>query len=253
MKQIKLLGVLAIALTLGLAACNGAGNGGEGGEGGESQQQQTTSEECKKHTWGDWEVVQAATCTVDGSQKRTCSVCGKEETKVIKAAHKFGEWETVTASTCAVKGSAKRVCTVCQYEETKELDLADHTYAKDAEGNDVVVWSQEADCDNAGAGIKTCTVCGHEEAVSTQALGHNFKTDAEGNVEFTWTVAPTCEKAGVGTKHCERCGLDIDATEEEAADWINALNAGTPREEIIAGFAASEEWANRCAFHGVVV
>ena len=216
MKQIKLLGVLAIALTLGLAACNGAGNGGEGGEGGESQQQQTTSEECKKHTWGDWEVVQAATCTVDGSQKRTCSVCGKEETKVIKAAHKFGEWETVTASTCAVKGSAKRVCTVCQYEETKELDLVDHTYAKDAEGNDVVVWSQEADCDNAGAGIKTCTVCGHEEAVSTQALGHNFKKDAEGNVEFTWTVAPTCEKAGVGTKHCERCGKDIDATEDEA-------------------------------------
>ena len=216
MKQIKLLGVLAIALTLGLAACNGAGNGGEGGEGGESQQQQTTSEECKKHTWGDWEVVQAATCTVDGSQKRTCSVCGKEETKVIKAAHKFGEWETVTASTCAVKGSAKRVCTVCQYEETKELDLADHTYAKDAEGNDVVVWSQEADCDNAGAGVKTCTVCGHEEAVTTQALGHNFKKDAEGNVEFTWTVAPTCEKAGVGTKHCERCGKDIDATEDEA-------------------------------------
>ena len=216
MKQIKLLGVLAIALTLGLAACNGAGNGGEGGEGGESQQQQTTSEECKKHTWGDWEVVQAATCTVDGSQKRTCSVCGKEETKVIKAAHKFGEWETVTASTCAVKGSAKRVCTVCQYEETKELDLADHTYAKDEEGNDVVVWSQEADCVNGGTGVKTCTVCGHEEAVSASALGHNFKKDAEGNVEFTWTVAPTCEKAGVGTKHCERCGLDIDATEDEA-------------------------------------
>ena len=213
MKQIKLLGVVALALTLGLAACN---NGNNGNNGDDSQQQQTSAEECKKHTWGDWEVTLEATCTTDGSQKRTCSVCGKEETKVIKAAHKFGEWTTVQASTCAEKGSAKRVCTVCQYEETKELDLVDHTYAKDAEGNDVVVWSQEADCLNGGTGVKTCTVCGHEEAVSASALGHNFKTDADGNVIFTWTVEPTCEKAGVGTKHCERCGQDIDATEDEA-------------------------------------
>ena len=212
MKQIKLLGVLALALTLGLAGCN-KGNGNEGGE---SQQQQTSVEECKKHTWGEWQVVQEATCTVDGSQKRVCSVCGKEETKVIKAAHKFGEWQTVTASTCETKGSAKRTCTVCQFEETKELELAEHTYAKDSDGNDVVVWSQEADCVNGGTGVKTCTVCGHEESVSASALGHNFKKDAEGNIEFTWTVAPTCEKAGVGTKHCERCGLDIDATEDES-------------------------------------
>ena len=220
MKQIKLLGILAIALSLGLAACNG-GNGGEGGEGGEQPVSQPSgesgSEKCKSHKWGEWEVTKAKTCTEDGEQKRTCTVCGEVQTKKINAGHEWGEWETITASTCAVQGDAKRVCSVCQAEETKKLDLVDHTYAKDAEGNDVVVWTQEADCNNAGAGTKTCTVCGHEEAVTTQALGHSFKTDAEGNIEFTWTVAPSCEKAGVGTKHCTRCGADVDATEEEAA------------------------------------
>ena len=220
MKQIKLLGILAIALSLGLAACNG-GNGGEGGEGGEQPVSQPSgesgSEKCKTHKWGEWEVTKAKTCTEDGEQKRTCTVCGEVQTKKINAGHEWGEWETITASTCAVQGDAKRVCSVCQAEETKKLDLVDHTYAKDAEGNDVVVWTQEADCNNAGAGTKTCTVCGHKEAVTTQALGHSFKTDAEGNIEFTWTVAPSCEKAGVGTKHCTRCGADVDATEEEAA------------------------------------
>ena len=218
MKQIKLLGILAIALSLGLAACNG-GNGGEGGEGGETPISQPSgeSEKCKSHKWGDWEVTKAKTCTEDGEQKRTCTVCGEVQTKKINAGHEYGEWETVTPSTCAVQGDAKRVCTVCGHEDTKKLDLVDHTYAKDADGNDVVVWTQEADCNNAGAGTKTCTVCGHEEAVTAQALGHDFKKDADGNIEFTWTVAPTCEKAGVGTKHCTRCNQDIDATEEEAA------------------------------------
>ncbi len=216
MKQIKLLGILAIALSLGLAACDNAASD-QGSNGGDQSTPAGETSERHTHKWGDWEVTKAATCTEDGEQKRTCSGCGETQTKVIKAAHTWGEWETVTASTCAVKGSAKRVCSVCKAEETKELDLVDHTYAKDADGNDVVVWSQEADCTTTGAGIKTCTVCGHEEAVTAQALGHNFKLDAEGNVEFTWTVAPSCEKAGVGTKHCERCGLDIDATEEEAA------------------------------------
>ena len=208
MKQIKILGVLAIALTLGLAACGGTPGGDNS----------NASDKSSKHThsWGDWTETKAATCTEDGEQERVCSGCGEKQTKTIKAAHKWGEWETISESTCAVAGSAKRVCSVCKAEETKELDLADHTYAKDADGNDVVVWSQEADCNNAGAGVKTCTVCGHEEAVTAQALGHNFKVDADGNIVFNWTVAPSCEKAGVGTKHCERCGLDVDATEDEA-------------------------------------
>ena len=198
MKQMKVLGVIAVALTLGLTACGG-------------------TKECKTHKWGEWEVVTAETCTTDGLQKRTCSVCKKVEEKKINKGHKWGAWETVTPSTCAVAGSEKRTCSRCNEVETRDLALADHTYAKDAEGNDVVVWSQEADCTNAGAGTKTCTVCGHEEAVTENALGHNYKLDADGNIEFTWSVAPSCELPGVGTKHCERCGLDIAATDEERA------------------------------------
>ena len=200
MKQMKVLGVLAVALTLGLTACGG-------------------TKECKTHKWGEWEIVTAETCTTDGLQRRPCTVCKKVEEKKINKGHKWGSWETVTASTCTVKGSEKRTCSRCNEVETRDLDLAPHTYVKDAEGNDVITWTTAPNCTDAGVGgHRTCSVCGAEIAVSSSeaaALGHNFHKDAEGKIVFTWTTAPSCELPGVGTKHCDRCGEDIPATDEE--------------------------------------
>ena len=194
MKQIKVLGVIAMALVLGLSACNSGG-----------------SKSSSKHThnWGDYVTVKEATCTEDGSQERVCKDCGEKQTKTIKAAHKWGDWQIITEATCQAEGSKKHVCSVCNAEETEVIEKVDHTW-----GEWITV--TEADCDNKGSRKHVCSVCSTEETEDTDALGHNFKTDAEGNIEFTWTVAPTCEKAGVGTKHCERCGKDVDATEDEA-------------------------------------
>ena len=42
------------------------------------------------HTWGAYQLVEAATCVNKGSEKRTCEVCGKEETRDIAAlGHNF--------------------------------------------------------------------------------------------------------------------------------------------------------------------
>ena len=46
MKQIKILGVLAIALTLGLAACGGT-PGGDNSHASDQSSKHT-------HSWGDW-------------------------------------------------------------------------------------------------------------------------------------------------------------------------------------------------------
>ena len=230
MKQIKVLGVIAIALTLGLTACG-------------------KKAECKKHTWGDYVTVKEATCTTDGSQKRTCTVCGKEETKVIKAGHKYSDWSVETPSTCETAGSQKRTCSVCGNVDTQPLPLADHTYPQDEEGNDIVAWTTFADCTTAGAGTKTCSVCGHEEAVTKPALDHDFQKDAEGNIVFTWAEgkAPTCTKAGEGTKHCTRCNKDIAATSEEAAALGHNLEAIGGVNEPGEGEATVRVWkCKRC-------
>ena len=194
MKQIKFLGVIGLALALGITACGGGGN--------KSSSKHT-------HNWGDYVTVKEATCTEDGQQERTCKDCGEKQTKTIKAGHKWGEWQTVAEATCQAEGSRKHVCTVCNAEESEVIEKTDHTWGE---------WETvtEATCDAAGSRKHVCTVCGEEASETVAELGHNYKTDAEGNIEFTWTVAPTCDKAGVGTKHCERCGKDIDATEDEA-------------------------------------
>ena len=111
MKQIKLLGILAIALSLGLAACN---NGGGNGGGDESQAGAVS--ECAKHQWGEKETLKPATCTEAGQSQRTCKVCGaKEEPKEIKAlGHDYKDVEEgQVPATCTQAGSKSQKCSRC--------------------------------------------------------------------------------------------------------------------------------------------
>ena len=184
MKQMKVLGVIAVALTLGLTACGG-------------------TKECKTHKWGDWEVVTAKTCTEDGLQKRVCTVCKKEETKKINKGHEFGAWTTVTPSTCTVKGSEKRVCSVCQHEETRELDLAEHTYVADTSATDVA-----PTCTETGTENLVCSVCGDKKVNTIPANGHTWG-------EWETVAEPTCDVKGSRKHKCSVCNVeeseDIDA------------------------------------------
>ena len=89
MKQIKILGVAAIALSvLGLIGC---GNG---------------TKECEKHDWDKAVTIKEATCTEDGQTQRTCKVCGaKEEPKKVKAkGHKYVDVDVNTEAGCETKG-----------------------------------------------------------------------------------------------------------------------------------------------------
>ena len=199
MKQMKIFGVLAIALALGLTAC-----GGSGGDKSKSTSSKHT------HEYGDVVVVKEATCTEAGEGKQVCKTCGNEKKTTIKAlGHDLGEATVVTQPTCEETGLQKATCKRCNQEVETEIPANGHTWG---DWETVV----EATCTEAGSEKRVCSVCQKEETQATSELGHNYKTDADGNIEFTWTVAPTCEKAGVGTKHCERCGLDVDATDDEA-------------------------------------
>ena len=216
MKQMKILSVVTIALALGLTACGG-------------------KKECSKHSWGEWAITKENTCTEPGEQVRKCKVCGKEDTKTIAAAHKFGEWSEVTPASCSEEGLERRVCERCQEPDERPIDKLPHTYAKDAEGNDVVVWSQEADCTNAGVGVKTCTVCGEDEDVNVQALGHVYAKvlDAEGNETnedlVVWSKEATCTEGGVGTKECTRCHQPTNVTAEKLGHHlVPVADDGTP-------------------------
>lgn len=63
--------------------------------------------------------VKEATCTEEGSRTLRCS-CGETKTETIsKLDHKFGEWQVETVATTENAGVEKRVCSVCKKEETR--------------------------------------------------------------------------------------------------------------------------------------
>lgn len=75
------------------------------------------------HTYGDWYVAQAATCTEDGLLRRDCSVCDHYETEVISAqGHSYGDWYESVAATTTACGQERRDC-ACGHYETRETPM----------------------------------------------------------------------------------------------------------------------------------
>jgi len=78
-----------------------------------------------EHSFGDWQVETAATCTADGVEARTCS-CGEKETRPISATgHVYGEWQVETPATCTADGVEARTCS-CGEKETRPVAAISH-------------------------------------------------------------------------------------------------------------------------------
>ena len=251
MKQIKILGVLAIALTLGLSACGGKPSSGEGEHvhtfdtskwesNATEHWHPATCEHTKekgdkaKHTFGDPYDIVAPTCTQAGSQKVKCTVCEYVKTETIKAtghsaqpAEDSTDWTVVTEPSCTEVGSKTYVCANCHEAIPVEIPALGHVYEKDADGNDVVVWSSRATCTEAGSGEKECTRCHAKEAVTEQALGHTYAQDENGEDIVVWSKEATCEKGGVGEKECTRCHVKETVETDPLGHDIEAVGGET--------------------------
>ena len=142
------------------------------------------------HSFSEWNVTKAATCTAAGSKTRTCSACGKTETKTItKLGHNYKD--TVVKPTCEEKGYTQHKCSRCG-------DMYKDTYT-DAAGHKFSDWNvtKAATCTAAGSQTRTCSVCGKTETKTVAKLGHNYKDTV---------VKPTCEEKGYTQHKCSRCG-----------------------------------------------
>ena len=233
MKQIKFLGVLAIALALGLTACGGGSKSSSKTESksetpssvvpsssseapaessevpaDSSEAPAESSESSTKHThqWGEYETTKAATCTEDGEQKRVCSICGQEQTKTIKAAHTWGEYVVKTPATCSAEGKEERECSVCHEKQERDIAKIDHTLVEvlPADDNNVPEGGQkatEATCTEAGVKVEVCSVC-HERIESPiTALGHDWD-------EWVDINPADCTHDGLHKHTCKRCSIE---------------------------------------------
>ena len=255
MKQNKLLGVLAIALSLAITACGGAG--------GKSSKHVHTFDESKwesndtqhwhpatcehktqkgsaaAHTFGDPYDVTQPTCDEPGSQKVKCSVCQAEVTQEIPATgHTFlsaeeDVWTVTKDPTCTLEGERTHICQVCHKAVPEAIPATGHTYAKvkDDDGNDteedLVVWTTQPTCEHAGEGEKECLVCHEKEPVTSPQLDHEFVPgdDSEPAPGETMFHEFTC-KNGCGRKYL---GFKANEVTEESKSRLVIGNDGGAR------------------------
>lgn len=170
------------------------------------------------HIYGEYEEVTSATCTAEGVEKRTCTICGHEEERPIaKLPHSFDEdqWETDTdahwhiCSVCGEKteegehierwmvttrptttepGERTYTCRICNKElRTEEIPALgeNHTHTYDEE------WLY-----NSSYHWKEC-VCGAE----TMKVLHTWD---EGRI----SKEPTAEAEGTRIYTCTICGAE---------------------------------------------
>ncbi|MCQ2086766.1 MAG: hypothetical protein MJZ37_01635 [Bacilli bacterium] len=227
MKKNKLVGLAALALTLGMAGCG--------------EKPEEPVEPCAKHTYGEDVVVKEATCTEKGSKKRTCTVCGYEDVRDIsKKSHTYvevtsGEGATIPA-TCIAEGTKKEKCSACGDPRTTTIAKLAHTYEKNEDGSDKVTWTTAPTCTDAGVGGKKhCTACNLDYDYEEGALGHTYAKDDDGKDIVDWTGEgyghATCLAAGKGHKACTRCSEVADVDEAQLEHNFQLVGEPTERPE----------------------
>ena len=179
------------------------------------------------HTFGEWTVTKAATCTEKGSRKHTCSVCKYEATEDIsakghaysedwtsnatdhwhaatcehttevsgKAAHTFGDYVSNNDATTEADGTKTRECSVCGYKDTvtdEGSKIHVHTFAEE--------WTSDA------SGHWHAATCGHTDEKSGFAE-HSFG-------EYVSNNDATTEADGTKTRECSVCGYKDTVTDE---------------------------------------
>ena len=81
------------------------------------------------HTWGSWHTTSNATCTESGSAERSCTRCGKTETKTLSAiGHNWSAWETRYDANCTDEGRLERYCSNCGSIEAYTTPALGHNY-----------------------------------------------------------------------------------------------------------------------------
>ena len=148
------------------------------------------------HTYSRAVTLTPATCTTNGTQAQTCTVCGKIVTTVINATgHSLDDGTVTKEATCTENGTLTKKCknALCNYSET---------YVIPALGHDIKSTVVAPTCTEPGYTINECTRCNFTETVDiTDALGHS--TDSS-NYRLT--------DGNKLVKDCTRCNEPIEMT-----------------------------------------
>ena len=74
------------------------------------------------HDWGDFRVIERATCTSKGVTERTCKLCGiTEQRDTPEASHRYSESVSIEKNDCLHTGIITRLCEICGNKEEESF------------------------------------------------------------------------------------------------------------------------------------
>lgn len=192
------------------------------------------------HKWKAGDITKEPTCTVNGEQQYTCTVCNQTKTEPVKATgHDWQINKILSAATCTSNGIARYICKTCGYGENHTITATGHkpeirnkkeatcsstgytgdTYCsvcnkKLSSGETIAkkehTWVKQdniipATCEKGEMEVEKCSVCGEtKETQISDPLGHDYG-------EWKVTKEPTCTKYGTKKRICKRCNeYEID-------------------------------------------
>jgi len=152
--------------------------------------------EVHTHSFSQWDIINEATCTLNGLKIRKCNDCGIiEYEKIEKTGHTEVEDSAVEA-TCAAEGlTAGSHCDVCG-----EILIKQQTVSK-KEHTIEIDYAISATCAKSGLSQgKHCSDCGYviEKQEIIEPLGHYY-----GIIEITKPA--TCQTLGTKRYSCNNC------------------------------------------------
>ena len=175
--------------------------------------------ESEPHTYGDWSVTTAATCTTEGVQTHSCTVCGATESEPISAVgHSWNSGTVTTSPTCTTAGVRTYTCTRnSSHTYTETISATGHSYGS---------WQTytSGTCQTPSVERRYCTNsgCGSYEERTGSYGNHNYSQSC-----------PTCGTANV---KCSICG-DIKSH--------TCLQAPTVTMKLSDGTSYNETWTNK--------
>ena len=191
------------------------------------------------HKWKAGDITKEPTCTVNGEQQYTCTVCNQSKTEPVKATgHDWQINKILSAATCTSNGIARYICKTCGYGENHTITATGHkpeirnkkeatcsstgytgdTYCsvcnkKLSSGETIAkkehTWVKQdnipATCEKGEMEVEKCSVCGKtKETQISDPLGHDYG-------EWKITKEATCTKYGTKKRICKRCNeYEID-------------------------------------------
>ena len=136
-----------------------------------------------------------ATCTTEGYDTYTCTICGDSYNKTTTPAigHTYKVTDTA-AATCTAAGYDTYTCALCGDSYNKiTTPVTDHQY------NAVI--TQEASCTQKGLVTYTCKQCTSFYTKETPALGHEWRADWSCGENDHWHDCTRCEAVNDQAAH----------------------------------------------------